>query len=355
MLLLDVQLIGVGPFASQRLVFADDAGTPRPFSVLHGAAGVGKTSILGAVAATRPGHAVPLRAGPPLLIAAGEAEAERESLAISRWWLGLDEPDRPHGLLVTSPNVRLEGEPGTLQRREQLLHEKLAQAGGYAFTLLTASRSFARQPLSLTSPLRTIARHDPRASVPVEEGGRQELTREVKQALAYAELSAALTGRGVEAALRYELLAAAMRWAVDELLELVGVKYLGCEPGSLEPVFRTPHGRTCSLEGLPVGARHLVGFAALPVRTLWAAYPGTDPRLAEGVVLIDDLELHQDAATQSELPGALQRALPRVQWIVASASALIAGAAAEAEVLALRRDPERGEVELHRGAAARTH
>jgi predicted ATP-binding protein involved in virulence len=90
------------------------------------------------------------------------------------------------------------------------------------------------------------------------------------------------------------------------------------------------------------------------VRTLWAAYPDRDPRLAEGVVLIDEIDLHQDAGTSMKLPGTLRSVLPAVQWIVTTHSPLLAAGAAAGEVLALRASAE-GRVEVHAGPSATTH
>jgi predicted ATP-binding protein involved in virulence len=98
-----------------------------------------------------------------------------------------------------------------------------------------------------------------------------------------------------------------------------------------------------------------VALGALTVRALAAAYPTRDPSHAEGVVLVDDLEVEQDARAQQALPGLLRRALPRVQWIVTTASPAVTVGCEVNEVLALRRMPGAREVELHQGDAAVMH
>ena len=90
------------------------------------------------------------------------------------------------------------------------------------------------------------------------------------------------------------------------------------------------------------------------MRTVSAAYPDRDPRLAEGVVLIDEVDLHQDASVALRLPSTLRGALPAVQWILTAHSAIVASGVAEGEVLALRAGSE-GRVELHAGPLAITH
>src|SRR5438105_4558413 len=115
MKLVQLALVGVGPFDQLVLPFADDGGEARPLTVIHGAGGVGKSLVLTAIASTRPGHCIvqsprtePAREGAPPPFAACD------------WALGQDEPARPHPLSVASPNARLSAndEAEALRRRE---------------------------------------------------------------------------------------------------------------------------------------------------------------------------------------------------------------------------------------------
>jgi predicted ATP-binding protein involved in virulence len=146
-----------------------------------------------------------------------------------------------------------------------------------------------------------------------------------------------------------------MRHSLAQLLELVGFSYRGLDARSFEPMFLDPEGRERPFDALPTRVRHLIAFAALPVRMLFAAYPGSDPKEAEGVVAIDEADLHQDPQTLVGLIAALNRALPRVQWILTTSSATLASSADTRDVLALRRLPDGDRVELCVGEAARTH
>ena len=146
-----------------------------------------------------------------------------------------------------------------------------------------------------------------------------------------------------------------MRSVVNGLVALVGFTYVGVNPRSLEPEFVGESERVIPFDALPTRARHLAAFAALPLRALAAAYPERDPRDAEGVVVIDEADMHQDPAVQASLPAALRRALPGVQWILTTTSPQMAGTCDTREVLALRRVPECGRVELYTGSEARTH
>jgi hypothetical protein len=359
MKLLQAVLVGVGPFDRLVLPFADDAGEARALTVIQGTGGVGKSSVLAALASTRPGHCVvqPTRWEPPVSAA--------QPFAACDWALGQDEPLRPHPLSVVSPNARLNvnDEQEALRRREQVLFDRLATEGGFAFLSIPSTRWFSRQPIAFSAPARTVARYDVRAALSADDATRADLARETKQALAYAAIASALAAR-TTAAIRgersFELLGEAMHSALDTLLGLVGCSYQGLDPFSFEPMFSVRGSeRDLPFDGLPTRARHLAAFAALAVRTLWAAYPEHDPRESEGVIAIDDVDLHQDSQVQQQLPRAFREALPGVQWILTTSSSLLASSADPGAVLALRPLPEGtgpGQaVRIFAGDQARTH
>lgn len=360
MYLATAYLFGVPPFDTMNVSFRRPDGSPRMVTVVHGGGGVGKTALLHVLASTRPGHAVVLGA------ATGQSESPPPH-AVCEWILGQDDPERPHVLSVVTPNVRLPGDDqtATMLRREQGLFDRRARSSGFVFLALSSARWFSRQPVALHAPLRTVAHYDVRATANLDDATRCDLTREVKQALAYASIAAALVPQSQRQ--RNELrarssrpgdtrvLGTAMHEMVDALLQLVGLRYAGLDPSSLEPVFVTPGGRSLTFDRLSTGARHLVALAALPIRTLWAAYPGHDPRECEGVVAIDEVDLHQEPAVLERLIPTLRRFLPRVQWILTTTSAAMAASCHASDVLALRRVPEDEHVELFTGDQARTH
>jgi len=208
----------------------------------------------------------------------------------------------------------------------------------------------------LTTPDRTVLRHDARATVSFDDATRADLARETKQVLAFAAVSSALSASAGEegAEGRSHLLDRALREVVAVLLEGSGAAYLGTSERSLEPTFMLGD-RAVELDDLPRSLRHRVAFATLTVRALAAAYPDKDPRGAEGVVLLDDLEVQQDGRALAGLPALLRRALPRVQWIVTTASPQVAAGCDVSEVMALRRMPGSTRVELHQGPEAVMH
>lgn len=354
MYLLRAELHGVGPFEHLELSFTDEQDQPRRMIVIHGGGGVGKTSLLAAIGTSRPGHA---SAQQPRTELQRQSDGSASAWAAADWLLSQDDPERPHPLRVASPNVKLAGpdDQELTRRREQALFDRVAGEGGFAFLSIAATRWFSRQPIGISAPSRGVARYDVRQPAGLDDATRSDLSRETKQALAYSEIATALAERRPpEGDVRLDTLGPAMLKVVDQLVSLSGFHYLGLDAISWEPMFRSADGVRLPFDALPTRARHLVAFGALSVRTLWAAYPDRDPRLAEGVILIDEVDLHQDAAVAVKLPATLRTALPAVQWILTTHSPVLASGAAAGEVFALRSGTE-GKVELHAGQSAITH
>jgi hypothetical protein len=350
MQLVRCRLLHVGPFADLTFQFTDDGDRPRPITCVLGSAGTGKSSLLFSLAATRPGHAI-------VLSRPGAPKTDETPGAITEWLTGEDDPARPHALSVATPGTALERESDDAmqkRRREQTIFERRATEGGFSFSAFPGCRWFSRSPIVLTSPERALGRYDVRATPSFDDATRSDLTRETKQVLSGAALGAAMASKMGQTS-AFTRLDDALRVAVTELVGLVGYTYVGADPASLEPLFESSGGRTVAFDELPTSARHLASFVALPLRTLYAAYAQSDPLMHEGVVVIDDVELHQDATTQRALGPALRRALPRVQWIVTTSSPNVAFGCEPHEVIALRRLEASGAVELHTGSMALVH
>ena len=369
MLLSRVRLVGIGPFDDVTFAFGEENGRPRLANVILGGACAGKTSLLAATASTRPGHAVAQLVG--------RSESGVPGHAIADYTLGDDDPARPHPLRVVSPNAKLEDEEdgGLARRREQTLFDRRAAEGGFTCVAISGARWFSRTPMALTSPDRTIFRYDPRAAASFDDASRADLARETKQAIVMAAIGSALAAHGTPDhaersddegprsrtvstpahAQRLALCQASMIAALGAILDGTGFAYDGVDPFRLEPVFSERGGSQHLFDDLPRGVRHGIAFAALPLRALWGAYPGADARDAEAVVLIDDAEAQLPAAQQRTLVPRLRRALPRVQWILTTASPAIAEGAEVGDVIAVRRLPGESRVELFDGASAILH
>ncbi|MGK3960025.1 hypothetical protein WMF38_44125 [Sorangium sp. So ce118] len=409
MLLSRVRLAHVGPFDDLSLSFGDAAGAPRRLVVLFGGDGVGKTSILSAIASTRPGYAV------AQLRSRGEESAP--PVVVTDWMLGTDDPARAHPLRIASPNARLD-EPedaALLRRREQSLFERRAAEGGFVLVALSGARWFSRTSIVLTTPERSILRYDVRAAASFDDATRTDLARETKQVLSFVPVAAALArGNATERpaaqpgghdgrnghggpgrydapssarpdahadgpsdaqlnapsdaqpnaqlnvrlhaqSARLDALDRALKEVLSALLDGHGVRYVGVDPLRLEPIFERADGQRVDFDDLGRSARHTIAFGALALRALAAAHPSGDPRLAEGVVLIDDIEAQQPVHRQRSLAARLRAALPNVQWIITTSSPAIALGCELSDVIALRREPSSGRVELHEGPDAVLH
>lgn len=345
MYLLRTRVKGIGPFDDIELGFDAD-GEPRPLTVVHGGGGVGKTSLLMAIANTRPGNSV--------LSSGITSEREQTGTVICEFYLGQDDPERPHPLVVASPNARVHADEALeiLRRKEQALFDRVAREAGFVFVHIPASRWFSRQPITVSA--RGMARYDVRSTATHEDPARADLSREVKQILAYGTLTSALAGEP-RTTNRFTVLVSALEQAVNTALALVGIRWIGLDPLSLEPIFRCEDTRVSSFDQLPTRARHLIAFTAIPVRALWAAFPHRDPRDAEGIVAIDEIDMHQDPVVQARVTSALVAALPKVQWIVTATSPIVASNCDARDVIALRRAPEEAAIRGYTGDLARIH
>jgi hypothetical protein len=340
-----LRLVGLGPFDDLTLSFSQTGGAPRPLTMILGSGGVGKSTLLGAIASTRPGYAVALNRAP------------RQAHAVAHWHLGLDDPGRPHPLRVCTPSAQLdEPEDEALHhRREQALFDKRAAEQGFVLLHFPAVRWFSRAPLVLTAPERSLLRYDVRATTTLDDATRADLARETKQTLSYASIAAALVSRGHQPQPRLLAFEQTLRRVVSTLVGLTGHAYLGADPISLEPIFQSPSERILPFDELPTATRHLAAFGALTLRALLAAYPETSLLHAEATVLIDEIELHQEASVARRIAPALRQALPRVQWILTTSSASVAASCETDELLALRRTPPSERIELHEGPIALVH
>jgi hypothetical protein len=346
MLVASVRLRNTGPFTDTTLPFADGAGVPRPVTVVFGGPGTGKTTLLAALATTRPGHALP---PPPL----GRQSAPDEPAWVrAEWLLGEDDPERPHPLVVASPSAVFEGEPqeaAVARRREQSLFDRRAQSeGGFVLVSFSGARWFSRTASSLSLPERSILRHDVRHAPSFDDPARADLARETKQVLSYAAIAHAL-GSGLAEHTHLACFDESVRDVANRMLAPFGFSYGGVSPTTLEPEARDASGRPVSFDALPRPARHLLSIGVLSLRALFAAYPRSEtPREREGVVLVDDVESQQDPAMLKSLVSVFRGALPNVQWIVTTASTQLALACSGGELIALRKT-EAARVEIGEG------
>lgn len=352
MQLLQARVVGVGPLRDVTFRFGSDEGQARRATVVLGGGGVGKTSLMMAVASTRPGYAVVMRPRK-----GGEA-----AFAVTQWSVSAEDPSRPHALRVASPNALLgEAEDvAMLRRREQALFDRRASEGGYALVAFSGARWLSRTSVLLGGVERLPDRGGPRTAPSFDDPGRADLARDTKHALAMPVVSAAVaqcSPRRMQATIEQaQAMEASMRQVVAPLAQLGGHAFVGVAPHTFEPVFeRRPGGALVPFDELPAQTRHLVALGALSARAIQVAFPQQDPRACEAVVLVDDADVHLDSATRRALVPTLREALPGAQWILAASSPEVALPCEPGDVLALRRMPESNEIRLYEGEEAVVH
>lgn len=322
--------------------------------VLHGAGGTGKSLLLGAVCSTRPGHVQRLMGG----------TSQPGAVVQCHWSLGQEEPNRPHPLVVTSgPSAQLQTLDAGL-RREQGLYDRKASAGGFALVMIPAHRRFGQSPIYLADPARTLQGYEPRAGSSWLDPARADLTRSVKQILSYASFGAAMSrverqgGQGSAAAdgsVAIELLDQVLRSALDRLLVEQALTYVGASAATFEPMFRSSHGSLLLFDQLPQQARHLIAPVVLAMHHFWTSANGADPRAVQGVIVMDDAELHLSEATQEFVLVRYREILPQAQWLVGTTSWRIAASVRSGEVVALRQQMQTGTVDPYQGRLSLTH
>lgn len=346
------QIVGLGPFDQLDVDFCERPGEPRPVTVIYGDGGTGKSALLSSISATRPGNHI-------VQTSIWRKPGSKSAYVVCDWRLGVEDPERPHALRVSTPGITVEADDQAEQlRRRELMHFDRVQneQGGFAFVGLPGTRRFPRAALIIGDPARTVLRPDVRGAPGFQDPNSVELTRPIKLILAYAGLSTALAGdsRG-ESGGDPRSLGVAMGEALDELLGLVGYRYRGLSPRTFEPRFESAGGELLPFDALSQQARQLVCFATIPVHQLWVANRGIDPRHAEGSILIDDTELNLSSAVLHELPGSLHRILPKAQWVLATASPDLAHAATFGSTITLRREPGSDRIAAYEGELSLTH
>jgi hypothetical protein len=106
---------------------------------------------------------------------------------------------------------------------------------------------------------------------------------------------------------------------------------------------------------LPDGFRSIVALLADIAHgwhDLHPNQPAPEPASINGIVLVDELDLHLHVQLQREIVSRLRSALPRVQWIITTHSPLIMTSFESSELVVLDREAEGGIRELDREVVA---
>ncbi|MCH8962213.1 MAG: AAA family ATPase [Bacteroidetes bacterium] len=102
--------------------------------------------------------------------------------------------------------------------------------------------------------------------------------------------------------------------------------------------FETPYG-CVTIEQLSLGYRTMIAWTVDLARRLFGRYPASDNPLAEpAVVLVDEIDLHLHPKWQRDIIRFLSERFPNTQFIVTAHSPLVVQAAADANIVLLRRE-----------------
>jgi recombinational DNA repair ATPase RecF len=131
---------------------------------------------------------------------------------------------------------------------------------------------------------------------------------------------------------------------VDHLLDTVRKALVSILPGYEKPRVRRPRfggngtdgpkvdnpvltvvkeGRELAFNQLSEGERTTAVLACDIARRLAVANPNGDPLLGDGVVLIDEIDLHLHPKWQAQVIDALRRTFPHIQWVVTTHSPIV--------------------------------
>jgi predicted ATP-binding protein involved in virulence len=103
-----------------------------------------------------------------------------------------------------------------------------------------------------------------------------------------------------------------------------------------------------STVALSDGFRSIMALAGDLIWRLIEAFPeSNNPLLEEGVVLIDELDIHLHPTWQRNIAGLLRRTFPHIQFIMATHSPLVAASAGE-DAVTYRFYRKEGNVEIER-------
>ncbi|EYF05110.1 AAA family ATPase [Chondromyces apiculatus] len=127
---------------------------------------------------------------------------------------------------------------------------------------------------------------------------------------------------------------------------------IGSNPARPQPGIRlkTPYGWV-PLQALSMGYKTLLAWMVDLASRLYERYPDRDnPLSGPAVVLVDEIDLHLHPAWQRTLLDYLSQRFPNVQFIVTAHSPLVVQAATDANIVVLRREGDH--VVIDNGASA---
>ena len=134
------------------------------------------------------------------------------------------------------------------------------------------------------------------------------------------------------------------RRLLDDMFEVIGtaatgvtLKYGGVDPHTWQIIVLTDDGEI-PLEAVSQGMQSLMGWLSVLLQRLHEVYAASErPRSEAGLVLMDEIDAHMHPSWQRSIVGTLSSLFPAVQFIATSHSPLVVGSMPAAQVLRAQR------------------
>lgn len=287
----------------------------RPLTVLVGANGTGKTSVLEAITlvVSRIVQEAFLSEQPPIELWVPDRSDVRHGAESSEVTLALTNGARTLQKALRFPDPPYRPQPVFREYDRELA---LIDAAPVVLSHYLADRQVTdgRQAFSAKIAVAEPALRAMQDALPAQAGfrpfftwfkGREDVENERK--VAHGDLT-----------LEDPLLRAVRRAVAGMLPDYTGLRV---QRDPLQFTVRKEGGETLNLDQLSAGEKGLLALAADIARRLAIAYPDSpDPLAEEGVVLVDEIELHLHPRWQRSVIGSLRRTFPRCQFIVTTHS-----------------------------------
>jgi len=304
-----VALQNIGPFDSLELQL------DRKWNVLLGDNGVGKSSILRAIAAALVGPQAPYV---DRLIKAGTSRAE----------ITID---------IGKKTYKTEIFRGSGGRVEVVSHLSPVEAEGVLALGFPALRTVSWARPKGPTVGESTARPNAADLAPLIGGGLDPRTDDLKQWIVSMDYRSRALPLSTEP---YSVLQTFFNVA-GAIAEGMKLEFYGVDPETYEVKIRTADG-PLPLEALSQGTISLLGWVGMLVQRLSEVFGGRDMPMTErpAIVLIDEIDAHLHPAWQQILVDRLSTEFPNVQFIATTHSPLIVGGMRASQIFRFLREDD---------------